>query len=170
MKDVRDLIRVPDTATTSKQRNWTESEAVSLGYAFLASLAIKARNARELSYAPYSNYRVGAALLCISGAIYKGANTETHIYSKTIHAEHNAIAAAIMGGEVNRSERRFARALAISHPGDSALCAECRQVMFEHCDNALIVVANTDGLITGITSLDELTPWAFKPSDLEKKS
>jgi len=88
----------------------------------------EARKTASLAYAPYSNFHVGAALLCEDGTIVKGVNMENRSYGLTICAERNAISAAISMGK-----RRFL-ALAISTP-DSVEpvgpCGACRQVISE---------------------------------------
>ena len=91
-------------------------------------LFAEARKAAEFAYAPYSKFRVGAALLCEDGTIVTGVNVENRSFGLTICAERNAICAAAAKGY-----RRFL-ALAISTP-DSVEpvgpCGACRQVMGE---------------------------------------
>lgn len=88
----------------------------------------EARKIASLAYAPYSNFHVGAALLCEDGTIVKGVNMENRSYGLTICAERNAVSAAIAMGK-----RRFL-ALAIAAP-DSVEpvgpCGACRQVISE---------------------------------------
>ena len=87
-----------------------------------------AKEAAELSYAPYSHFRVGAALLCFDGKVIKGCNVENRSYGLTICAERNAVATAIGKGIHEFS------ALAIYCP-DAAYavspCGACRQVISE---------------------------------------
>jgi cytidine deaminase len=91
-------------------------------------LLAAARAAAAGSYAPYSRFRVGAALLCDDGSIVTGANVENRSYGLTICAERNAVAAAVSMGK-----RRF-RAVAVSCPDSKdpvPPCGACRQVLSE---------------------------------------
>lgn len=120
------------------------------------------------SYSPYSGYKVGAAILCVSGDIYAAPNIEAATYSGTSHAETNAIANAVSGGEA-QGGRRFIKALVVSHANDTAPCGECRQRIAEFCNNAVIINVDLEGNLLGVTSLRILLPYAFTPSDLGKK-
>ena len=68
-------------------------------------LFILTKEAMKNSYAPYSNYNVGAVLLCENGNIYKGCNIENASYSATICAERTALFSAVTNGERNRYEK-----------------------------------------------------------------
>ena len=89
-----------------------------------------AMEAKEHAYAPYSHFRVGAALLTKSGKVYQGCNIENAGYSPTNCAERTAFFKAVYEGE-----REFA-AIAINGDGDDYLypCGVCRQVMAEFCE------------------------------------
>jgi cytidine deaminase len=99
-----------------------------IGKEQLDSLLSQALKAADAAYAPYSRFRVGAALLCEDGSIVTGCNVENRSYGLTICAERNAATTAIAMGK-----QRFT-ALAISAP-DSAEpigpCGACRQVLSE---------------------------------------
>ena len=123
---------------------------------------------REKAYAPYSHYPVGAAVLTKSGKVFGGFNVENAAYTTTIHAEQAAIIRAIAGGELKEG-RKFIKALAVVHDGNTMPCGICRQMILEFCDDALIINANPQSKILGISCLSELLPHAFGPSDLEVK-
>ena len=93
----------------------------------------EAKAAMEKAYAPYSGYKVGAALLCADGAVYTGCNIENSAFSPTICAERTAFAKAVSEG------RRAFTAIAICGGKDGVItgafppCGVCRQVMAEFC-------------------------------------
>ncbi|MBQ1252182.1 MAG: cytidine deaminase, partial [Firmicutes bacterium] len=91
----------------------------------------KAMEARENAVAPYSDFKVGAALLGASGEVFLGCNIENSAFSPTLCAERTAFAAAVA-----RGEREF-RAIAIVGDGKERCypCGVCRQVMAEFCDD-----------------------------------
>ena len=92
-----------------------------------------AMDAMDRAYAPYSGYKVGAALLCADGAVYQGCNIENASFSPTICAERTAFAKAVSEGE-----RDFV-AIAVCGGKDGKIeglfppCGVCRQVMVEFC-------------------------------------
>ena len=116
-----------------------------------------ARQAREHAYAPYSNFRVGAALLTAGGRIVAGCNVENASYGLTLCAERVAIGNALVQGE------RVLEAIAIiaeQDDGPVLPCGGCRQVMAEFNPLLTVITANTAGLIK-IFRLDELLPYHF---------
>lgn len=117
-----------------------------------------AKEAREHAYAPYSKYKVGAALLTDDGRIYTGANMENATYGATICAERVAIYKAIYDGARNIE----AVAIAGNEP-DTVPCGICLQVMIEFLDgkSTIICTEGEDGKIIQYT-LDKLLPHAFR--------
>jgi len=117
--------------------------------------------ARETAYAPYSSFKVGAALLAESGQIYAGCNIENASYGATICAERVAIAKAVSAGE-----RRFA-ILAVVADGAAppSPCGLCRQFLAEFSQDTLICMANSRGEARRMR-LHELLPGAFTRDSL----
>ncbi len=115
-----------------------------------------ARQAQDMAYAPYSNYRVGAALLTVGGNVYTGANIENASYSLTICAERVAIFKAILAGE-----REFA-VLAISSSGVGRVtpCGACLQVLAEFANAVKIITSDDQGDLKEYR-LNEMLPYAF---------
>lgn len=123
-----------------------------------ALLAQKAREAMENAYCPYSNYRVGAAVLTAGGCIYSGCNIENGSYGATNCAERTAIFKAVSEGE-----RQFS-ALAIFAEEGSAPpfpCGICRQVLSEFCSPDMPIIVFDGEKSVYNTSLEELLPFAF---------
>jgi cytidine deaminase len=122
-------------------------------YAFLFDYAFKAC---EQSYAPYSHFRVGAALLCDDGSIITGVNVENRSYGLTICAERNAIAAAISAGK-----RKF-KALAVATPDSSypvSPCGACRQVISEFLSPSGVVIFGNTKDSCVVSTVEELIPY-----------
>lgn len=109
---------------------------------------------RENAYAPYSNYRVGAAVETEDGEIVTGCNVESSSYGLTVCAERVALSSAVAHGH-----RRFKR-IAISSKGDSGPCGACRQFIWDLCRNIPILMVNHDGTTEKLMSGD-LLPNAF---------
>jgi cytidine deaminase len=117
-----------------------------------------AMEARKFAYAPFSHFYVGAALLSTDGRIFTGCNIENSAYSPTLCAERCAVAKAVSEGV-----RDFV-AIAVVGPEDSETtpCGVCRQVLYEFCDESLVVLCGgTDSHYTEI-ALGELLPKAFR--------
>jgi cytidine deaminase len=116
---------------------------------------------RERAYAPYSGYRVGAALLGASGRVYPGVNVENASYPVGLCAERAAVAAA-----VTRGERRFtAVAVAVDGPSPGAPCGLCRQTLYEFAPDLRVIMAAVGGARRTAT-LADLLPDAFGPGHL----
>lgn len=129
-------------------------------------LVERAVAARERAYAPYSHYRVGAALLTKDGRIYEGCNIENAAFTPTSCAERTAFFKAVYDGE-----RDFA-AIAVVGGGDggitgfSAPCGVCRQVMREFCAEGFLIYL-WNGREYRTCTLGELLPLGFTSRDME---
>lgn len=123
-------------------------------------------DAMQKAYAPYSCYKVGAALLSKSGTVYSGCNVENAAYGPTNCAERTAFFKAISEGE-----REFTK-IAIVGGKDGVVtdlfmpCGVCRQVMAEFCDGdfEVIVARSTDDF--SVFTLAELLPFGFSKSNI----
>jgi len=120
-----------------------------------------ASEARERAYAPYSDFKVGAALLAKSGKVYTGSNVENVSYSLTICAERAALFRAVSEGE-----RAFEAIAIVSEIGASP-CGACRQVLREFGADLRVIVADTKGNQREHV-LSALLPDDFKPEDLQR--
>jgi cytidine deaminase len=130
-------------------------------------LVASARAARALAYAPYSGYRVGAALLTSNGAVVQAANVENVSYGLTLCAERAAVVAAIAAGH-----RSFeAVAVAANGPEPAAVCGACRQVLreFPRALELRVLCTGESGDRVVSTTLGELLPASFGPERLEPR-
>ena len=124
-------------------------------------LRAAATAAKDRAYAPYSDFRVGAALETEEGIIFSGCNIENASYGLTICAERSAVAAAVSGG--HRSIVRMLIVTDSNHP--VAPCGACRQVLAEF--NPALAIESWS--VTGASrswSLTELLPDGFGREDL----
>jgi cytidine deaminase len=119
-----------------------------------------AQEARKRAYAPYSNYQVGAALVTPSGKFFTGCNVENAAYPTCLCAERVAIFKAVSEGE-----REFT-ALAVVTSNGGTPCGACRQAMAEFGLETLVLIADTQGQLRQESTVSELLPGAFGPSDL----
>lgn len=124
-------------------------------------LASAALAARENAHAPYSNFRVGAALEDASGRVHTGCNVENATYGLTLCAERVAVFKAISEGA-----RKFRR-IAIAADTDELTppCGACRQILWEFCGDFPIVLVNPRGKSETV-QLKDLFPRAFDASHL----
>ena len=123
-----------------------------------------AEEARDHSYAPYSKYNVGAALLTADGQVYQGCNIENAGFTPTVCAERTAFFRAIYDGH------RAFRAIAVIATGEEMgfPCGVCRQVMAEFCDKDFIIItANKDRTKVDVSDFETLLPHSFGPKDLD---
>jgi len=121
-----------------------------------------ARSALRQAYAPYSGFRVGAAIRTASGGIFAGCNVENASYPVSLCAERGAIAAAILAGE-----REITEVLIVSDsPDPCPPCGMCRQALWEFGPDLLVHLVGRDG-DSRTLSLRTLLPEAFGPSSLD---
>ncbi|MBL4935164.1 cytidine deaminase [Clostridium sp. YIM B02515] len=127
-------------------------------------LISKALEAREKAYVPYSNFKVGAAILVEDGTIYSGCNIENASFGATNCAERTAIFKAVSEG--------YESIKAIAIVGDTSTytypCGICRQVISEFADGTIpvILAKNNEDFI--VKTLDDVLPGAFTKKDLNK--
>jgi len=126
-------------------------------------LRARARGATTKSYAPYSKVTVGAAGLTSLGGIVEGANVENASYGLTLCAECSLVSDLIRQG----GGRLVAVSIVAGDGQPIAPCGRCRQVLFEHGGNDLLVDA---GETDPPSTLRDLLPGAFGPSDLDSRS
>lgn len=122
-----------------------------------------AREARQHAYAPYSNYRVGAALRTKSGRLYTGVNVENAAYPTSICAERTAVFKAVSEGE-----REFASISVVTDNGGSP-CGACRQVLAEFGLDTVVLIADGNGKLIKETTVGGLLPDAFQPHHLDQR-
>lgn len=124
------------------------------------SLIAAARSAQARAYAPYSNFRVGAALEGADGSVFLGCNVENASFGLTICAERAAICAAVSAGV-----HRFRRAVVVSDADPPAApCGACRQVLAEFGLDLPIDGVGAKRMVSW--HLSELLPAAFGPEQL----
>jgi len=123
------------------------------------ALIAAARTAREHAHAPYSNFRVGAAVRAKSGRIFTGCNVENSTYGLTLCAERVAIFKAVSEGE------RGFDAVAVVTDTDALTppCGACRQIIWEFCGDAEVVLANLKGKVE-VLQMSALFPRPFDQS------
>ena len=112
---------------------------------------------RERAYAPYSNFRVGSALVTPDGQLFVGCNVENASYGLAICAERAAICAAVAAGH-----QQFA-AVAVASSGGVSPCGACRQVLMEFGDMSVILVDVDQEHAVRRHALSELVPHGFSP-------
>ena len=135
------------------------SEASPLSARARARLLDVARAVRARAYAPYSRFRVGAAVLDERGRIFAGCNVENASYGLTVCAERNAIAAAVAAGA--RQIRAIAIVTAARPPAPP--CGACRQVIDEFATpHAPVLMAGPRGHTAVTRTVAELLPYAFR--------
>lgn len=124
-------------------------------------LATAALEARDLAYAPYSHFAVGAAVLTSSGRIFRGGNIENAAYPMTCCAERVALFSAYAAGE------RTIVAIAVATPTSDVAspCGACRQVMIELAGDVPVLLLNVHGA-QRLTSSHALLPNGFGATQL----
>lgn len=122
-----------------------------------------ANEARKWAYAPYSNYRVGAALRTKSGRIYTGVNIESAAYPTTMCAERVAVYKAVSEGELEFD------VIAVVTDNGGSPCGGCRQVLAEFGLETVVLIADGTGQLVSETTVGKLLPLAFTPAHLPGK-
>ena len=113
--------------------------------------------ARQRAYAPYSGYKVGAAIRTKRNKLHSGANVENASYGLTVCAERCAVFAAVAAGDTQDYD---AVAVVIDDQNLPSPCGACRQVLYEFAPDMRVILATTGGLRKA-TTLRELLPDAF---------
>ena len=109
------------------------------------------------SYAPFSKFRVGAALLTKEGKLYTGCNVENSSYGGTICAERTAFVKAVSEGDME-----FEKIAIASSGGEAWPCGICRQFMKEFCDDDFVIITGNDADSIRTYTLAELLPEGFR--------
>lgn len=120
-----------------------------------------ARKASHNAHAPYSRFRVGAAVATMEGDVFVGANVENASYGLTVCAERVAIFAAVAAGSTKIARLALSTERKPDAPSEAMPCGACRQVMAEFMDGDAIVVIDH----VGERTLAELLPHAFQLAD-----
>jgi len=118
-----------------------------------------ANEVRERAYAPYSGFKVGAALLCADGTVFTGVNIESATFTPSICAERTALFKAISEGH-----KDFVKIAVTCDKPYCSPCGVCRQVMSEHAPDLEILMGNPQGTFKR-TSIRELLPASFSLRD-----
>lgn len=125
-------------------------------------LVVLAKKAMEKSYAPYSKFKVGAALLGKDGIVYLGCNVENASFGATICAERTALTKAVSEGA-----REFEKIAIVASSGEyAAPCGICRQVLYEFMpDGEVILDSSEEGM--KVVKLKDLLPMGFRGEDIK---
>jgi cytidine deaminase len=127
-----------------------------------SELIALANQARERAYAPYSEYKVGAALRTKSGRLFTGVNVENAAYPTSLCAERVAVFKAVSEGE-----REF-EAIAVVTDNGGSPCGSCRQVLAEFGLETCVLIADGKGRLLREMTVAELLPEAFTPEHLKR--
>lgn len=120
------------------------------------TLINRALEVRQLAYAPYSRFQVGAAVLTVSGDVFTGCNVENASYGLTICGERAAISAAVAAGQTK------VIAVAVAASGGASPCGACRQVLSEFGPAMDVIIVDADDPTrVRSTTLDKLLPEQF---------
>ena len=135
-----------------------------------------AKDMTKMSYAPFSKFHVGAALLCKDGTVFTGCNVENSSYGGTICAERTAMTKAVseghtdfekimitaMKGGTNKCERKHGEEEKTGETAEAWPCGICRQFMKEFCDDDFIIMtADSEDTIKSFT-MAEILPEGFR--------
>lgn len=128
------------------------------------SLIDTAREVRENAHAPYSNFKVGAALRATSGAVYAGCNVENIAYPEGTCAEAGAIAAMVAAGDTQIAEI----AVIADCPKPISPCGGCRQKIAEFAKGEVKVILTTLDGVTQETTVAALLPGVFDADHMSR--
>lgn len=120
-----------------------------------------AKSAREKAFAPYSDFKVGAAILTKTGKLFTGCNVESAVYGATVCAERVAIWKAVSEGESEFTEI----AIVADTENLTPPCGICRQIIWEFCGDIPVIFANLKGKFETL-QMKDLLPRAFDKSFL----
>ena len=130
------------------------------------NLIEQAIEAREMAYAPYSGFKVGAALLSVCGKVYTGCNVENAAFTPGICAERTALSTAVASGI-----RKFSAIAVVGGADDLAddcfPCGVCRQVLMEFCPPNFQIIVGKSPEDYRVFTLEQLLPHGFGPANLE---
>ncbi len=127
------------------------------------ALLAAARSAQERAYAPYSRFRVGAALLAADGRVFVGANVENAAWSPSICAERVALPSAVVAGA-----QQFVAIAVIGDSDDPTTpCGVCRQVLYEFAPNLLVIASSRTGTVERYVLGQDLLPHGFGAAMLQ---
>jgi len=126
-------------------------------------LVDQAVEAHKNAYAPYSNYKVSAALLTKSGKTFTGVNVENAVYPMTICAERAAVVSAVSAGE-----REFEAIVVVTRDAGTP-CGSCRQVLAEFGLDIAVIIADDKGKIHDTTTVGDLLPHSFGQANLDSE-
>jgi cytidine deaminase len=124
-------------------------------------LLAAAQTASENAYAPFSHFRVGAAVLTAAGEIFAGCNVENSSYGLSVCAERTAIFTAVAAGALGSGKQIAAIAIVNRDGAPCSPCGACRQVIYEFGPRALVLYRTLEGELTQTTALT-LLPEAFR--------
>lgn len=155
------------TSRTSTTKNKAKPRAKGVQPALLDHLVQEAKAVRENAYAPYSHYRVGAAIATRSGNVYTGCNVENATYGATICAERGAVMKMVAAGDADPI------AVAVVTIDDAGTpCGICRQVLSEFATDLPVVLVgleSREGETGRVVQLADLLPMAFTGKSLPRK-
>ena len=151
-------IRDSEKLVTNKMANTTPPKNL-IDSTLRETLLQQARHALSHSYAPYSRFRVAAAVLTDAGEVFTGVNVENASYGLTNCAERSAIFTAV---QQTKSPRLSLRAVAVVTADDvpCSPCGACRQVIFEFGENAVVIFKGQKGFQE--MSINDLLPESFR--------
>ncbi len=154
-----------DVLSTKKRAGTADAGLRALQSPIIKKLCTEAMKVRKHAKAPYSHFAVGAAVLCADGSIVPGVNVESSSYGLTICAERSALVSAFSQGKTNIV------ALAVSADTDTAIspCGACRQLLFDYCPDALVLMMSRSGHHM-VCTVQDLLPSAFSADELPKSA